>query len=484
MLGLCVLGSLRVFLFSAAFPFFNNVDEQAHFDLVYKYSLGRLPKAAVEPFDRRAAELIVLHGSPEYLRDPQLGPAPPPRWDGGHASGSPGFEREVAAWISDKNHECGSFPSYYVLAGSWCALGRWIGLSGGQLLYWVRFLNVPLFAVLVWLTWRVARTLYPDDHLPRIALPLLIAFFPQDLFYAINSDSISPVLYAWLFWLLLRCNCEKRAHAHYLLAGLVAAAAVLTKLSNVTVLAFLLVFLLFQFRRAKDPTDGRLSRNAVLLAAMAVPVGLWLARNSIVMGDMTASIEKMKILGWTRKPIEQLWNHPIRTPSGLFYFLGRLTETFWRGEFVWYRERIASTGLDVFYLISTGFLLFLALVGAFAHRASLSSNLRLALSMSFGVIVASVLLLAVLSALFDFGACFYPSRARPYFVSGRLIAGALVPFCIVFITGLKEFFSIWSRPAHVLLAIVLIVIVITAGEVALSIDVFSSPYNWFALMSS
>jgi hypothetical protein len=40
---LCVLAGLRVFVFAAAFPFFNNVDEQAHFDLIYKYAHGRIP---------------------------------------------------------------------------------------------------------------------------------------------------------------------------------------------------------------------------------------------------------------------------------------------------------------------------------------------------------------------------------------------------------------------------------------------------------
>jgi len=36
-LALCVAAACRVFLFSAAFPYFNNVDEPAHFDLVMKY---------------------------------------------------------------------------------------------------------------------------------------------------------------------------------------------------------------------------------------------------------------------------------------------------------------------------------------------------------------------------------------------------------------------------------------------------------------
>ncbi len=37
--GLCLAAAIRVFVFSAAFPFFNNVDEVAHFDLVFKYSM-------------------------------------------------------------------------------------------------------------------------------------------------------------------------------------------------------------------------------------------------------------------------------------------------------------------------------------------------------------------------------------------------------------------------------------------------------------
>ena len=53
-LALCVVGAARVFLFSAAFPFFNNVDESPHFDLVHKYSRGHVPKAPGRPVVRPA----------------------------------------------------------------------------------------------------------------------------------------------------------------------------------------------------------------------------------------------------------------------------------------------------------------------------------------------------------------------------------------------------------------------------------------------
>ncbi len=41
---LCAIAALRVFTFCAAFPFFNNVDEQAHVDLVMKYARGDVPR--------------------------------------------------------------------------------------------------------------------------------------------------------------------------------------------------------------------------------------------------------------------------------------------------------------------------------------------------------------------------------------------------------------------------------------------------------
>jgi hypothetical protein len=45
----CVITAVRVFVYSAAFPFFNNVDEPWHFDLVVKYSHGQVP-SRLEPF--------------------------------------------------------------------------------------------------------------------------------------------------------------------------------------------------------------------------------------------------------------------------------------------------------------------------------------------------------------------------------------------------------------------------------------------------
>ena len=52
---LCLVACVRVFVYSAAFPFFNNVDEQAHLDLVCKYSHGQVPRQ-LEGFGRESAD--------------------------------------------------------------------------------------------------------------------------------------------------------------------------------------------------------------------------------------------------------------------------------------------------------------------------------------------------------------------------------------------------------------------------------------------
>src|SRR5205823_13475353 len=80
-LGLCLLAAIRVFVFAAAFPFFNNVDEQAHVDLVIKYAHAKLPRS-IEPFASDAAFCFAVYSTPEYFVKPEQygGQYPPPNW--------------------------------------------------------------------------------------------------------------------------------------------------------------------------------------------------------------------------------------------------------------------------------------------------------------------------------------------------------------------------------------------------------------------
>src|SRR5260370_6641737 len=69
-IGLCAAAAIRVFVFAAAFPFFNNVDEQAHVDLVVKYAHAKPPRG-IEPFASEAALYFAVYSTPEYFVTPE-----------------------------------------------------------------------------------------------------------------------------------------------------------------------------------------------------------------------------------------------------------------------------------------------------------------------------------------------------------------------------------------------------------------------------
>ena len=110
-LGLCVLAAIRVFVFAAAFPFFNNVDEQAHVDLVVKYSHGNIPRG-IEPFAPEAALYFAVYSTPEYFVKPEQygGKYPPPTWLISPEERQRILDAEIPFWESRANHESGEPP--------------------------------------------------------------------------------------------------------------------------------------------------------------------------------------------------------------------------------------------------------------------------------------------------------------------------------------------------------------------------------------
>src|SRR6266566_2811319 len=115
--GLCAIAAVRVFVFAAAFPFFNNVDEQAHVDLVVKYSHAT-PPHGIEPFASEAALYFAVYSTPEYLVKPEQygGQFPAPNWLLPHDELPKVLNDEVPVWETRLNHESGEPPLYYALA--------------------------------------------------------------------------------------------------------------------------------------------------------------------------------------------------------------------------------------------------------------------------------------------------------------------------------------------------------------------------------
>jgi hypothetical protein len=484
--GLCGVAALRVFVYAAAFPFFNNVDECAHLDMVVKYSRLPLPSAE-EPFCPESAQWITLFSSPEYLLRPDWFPDrkyPSPQWLHPNEPVSRDFKGSASWWQTHINHESSSGPLYYLLAGLWMHLGRCLGLDNLSLLYWIRFLNIPLASALVWLGYAAARLVFPQRRWTRLGVPMLLAFFPQDIYYAIQSDTLSPLCFGAAFIGLLRwLQTDAPSLRLGALTGLALAAAWLVKVTNVPLVAVAVLAVLIKFSSLAKAGKWRaaLPPLILLLLCAGLPIGGWCLWCQHAFGDFTGASVKTHNLGWIRKPFLHWAPHPIFTPFGFLTFWSQLMASFWRGEFVWCQRRLAVFGVDAFYWISSLFLPALAVASLIWKRFGVTASQRPALWLSLWSFAAAVAFLGLTSIAYSFGSGSYPSDDKPYLSSGRLLCGALIPFLLLYMHGLDMAFGPIKSGAARTTALVGIILLMSISELVLSLPAFSSAYNWFHL---
>ena len=472
---LCLVAAARVFIFSAAFPFFSNVDEDLHFDLVMRYSHGEPPRG-YDLLTKESLATIVLYASPEFLLPPQFfpqGKIPTPLWKQSATEAGPVLRATDDLWKEEINFESSQPPLYYTIAALWLRTGQQVGLTGPRLLYWIRFLNPPLIAALVWLGFVTARTLFPDSPSLRLGVPMLLAFIPQDMFYSIENDALSPICFGAVFICLTRwLRGDSASISLGALTGLSIAAAYLTKITNLPMLvvAFIGVITL---RREIAPLG-------TMVLCAAVPIGSWMIWSKHVFGDITGSATKIAVLGWSRKILPEWWHHPIFSPTGFWAFLSELIASFWRGEMSWAHQTLHSPPADLFYVGSSLVFLIAALTGA-KRDTGFQSFQRKAIYCAALTLFVSVGFFAILSIQFDFGKCPNPSRAFPYFAAGRLLSGALIPFAVLYVYGFERLLRRLHGERLLLLVLAIMLALVTTSEVIVNRVAFSSEHNWFHL---
>ena len=481
---LCLAAALRIFIFCAAFPFFTEVDEDLHFDLVMRYSLGHVPRT-FDLLSKESLDWIVPYASPEFIQTPDQFPEgkfPPPLWKQSGPDAESVMAVTRAAWSTEINFESSQPPLYYSLGAVWLRLGRRIGLTGIESLYWIRFLNVPLIALLVWLGYVAARAIGPEYSDLRIGVPLLLAFIPQDVFYSINNDVLSPICVGVLFLCVLRwLRPEPLTLWLGICTGLAIAATYLTKLANLPLLGVVLIAIAATLSPiTRQKSGGKPAAFTALALCAAIPIGAWMMWTEYNFGGVTGSTTKIALLGWTRKPFADWWRHPIFTPRGLWVFWSDLLTTFWRGEIKWQNHPLGWRTANWFYSISSLLLLCAALAGM-RRRAGLSAFQQQALAIAALSFLASVVFFALLSIQFDFGSCVNPSREHPYFASGRLMSGALIPFALLYVYGLERLCRGLGAGRLSLLVLTVIMAFVTTSEIIVNRVAFASEHNWFHL---
>jgi hypothetical protein len=473
------LAALRVACFAAAFPFFANVDEQKHVDMVLKYADGFLPEPGRDAYQPEMGRLLGMYGSPEYLLLPSE-PAPPPAWRRAPADMFGVIEASERFLAERANKEAEQPPVYYLVAGGWLRLGRGLGLEGARLLYFVRALGPLVAGALVLVAHRLVRDLYRDEALVRWGVPLLAAVFPQDTLFYVTPDVLSPLLggLCFAFSLTLARRPESGGLA-YAAAGLTLAAALLTKWTNAALWAVALAASLHALAHASPPAAARRFgwKLALQWTLALAPVLWWCERSLRLYGDPTGSALKVARLGWGRKPLADWLDHPLFSPAGFAEFATGLVPTFWRGELAWHRTDLALSPIDALYTASTFLLLALALAGLRGREP----GRFLAEGLATVAVAVATVLLALLSLAFVFDATTNPSASRPYFIQGRLISGVLLPFLLVYVRGLEV--ATARLPARWLggALLVSLALAVFVSELALTWPVFASEYNAFHL---
>jgi hypothetical protein len=153
--------------------------------------------------------------------------------------------------------------------------------------------------------------------------------------------------------------------------------------------------------------------------------------------------------------------------------------SFWRGEVKWHSQPLSYPIADGFYAISSLALLAAALVGL-RKKAGLSTFQQQAIGVAALGFIASVAFLAILSIQFDFGDCINPSRAHPYFASGRLLSGALIPFALFYVYGISWLFR-RINPDLPLVVVGVISLFTMTSEIVVNRVIFASEHNFFHL---
>jgi hypothetical protein len=488
---LCVWAAVRVIVMSAAFPLFNNVDEVLHFDYVWKCARGELPGPMQRLSPGAAAVAVQYSWPPDYLSTERMirENSIPPLWTLSKQDYDRIYPGLHGYYCTIKNHETVQPPLYYLIAGGWYRLGEMVGVPDRVLPFWVRFLNVPMIAALVLLAHRLAALAAPDNSFIRLGVPMFVATVPQDLFYGITNGGLGVLLYTVALYALARLWFGGRlGYGSCAAAGLAVGATLVTTYTIVPLLLLsAAVMVTCGFRGWREcRSGGTITRLLVMSACLLLLPCLWAARNFSVFGHLTAVPAFVEHAGWKSLSFAAMWDHPIFSTGGAWRFWSECMSSYFRGELSWHATRLAFAWLDGFCVWSAAICL-LATVPRLLRRMNNAAAVDWT---SVGLVGASIAMLAAVSVSYDFGSWPWPSRLDPFYTSGRLVFGTIVPFAYLYLIGLESLVNgAASRtkairsPRRVAFAIlVLICALMAVSDVVLSVPVFAARCNLFHLL--
>lgn len=472
---LAILAFLHVLVFSALFPFYQITDEQCHLDLAVHYANHGWPKQYVH-FDREASYYCAMYNALDLVSSRNV--------DEMVTSNSRKYAiQDARLWMQWTNHESAQPPLYYFYTGSVWRISKAAGLKDAMLPYVMRCSNGLLLGLTVIISWLIAALVFPGQPFIRIGAPGLVACMPQSIFYCVSNDNLVAPTCGLAAYLMLRIWQSPTVSAGMAgMFGLSLSAALLAKVSSLPLVGVLILFFGFKVFALGNQRElkSALAASGICGVFFLAPVVVWMIWCKLHFHDWTGSATKLELLGWRLNPCTDWLSHPIFTPRGFWFFVSHNITTFWQGEARWHLALLRNPILDCFYLVFTIAVLITVCKRLLCLDERLSSIQRVHFKFVLMAGLFAYLFSGLLSIMFDFGDCWYPSKYQPYFTSGRLALGILAPLATLAAFAIDTWLGDMRHGSKIGF-LGLFMLFMIGAEVAVDSPVYSSWYNMIHL---
>lgn len=193
-----------------------------------------------------------------------------------------------------------------------------------------RLISVAIGAAVVFLTYALARELFPREHAVRAGAPVFVALQPQVAFEAaiVNHDIVVIALATLLGWLVVAWGKTGFSTGRLLWLGLILGAGILTKTSFGLMVPVLGLAIILAEHQRGTPIRAWFRTVAISIATGLLIASPWFVRSLALYGDPTGAQELRTIPGFA----DQAQSLTDMLGSDVFW-RGRL-EDFW-GNYGW-----------------------------------------------------------------------------------------------------------------------------------------------------
>ncbi|MCL5075909.1 MAG: glycosyltransferase family 39 protein [Chloroflexi bacterium] len=282
----------------------------------------------------------------------------------------------------------------------------------------VRLVSVALGAVTVFITYMIAREIFPRQAALALGAVAFVAFSPQFLFIssAINNDNAVTTLSSLVILLALRIHNQGITRSNTIALGAALGLALLTKVSAVPLLLIVLFTLVSLSRRV--PWRTLWGAGFAVFGLAAAVSGWWFIRNLVLYGDWSA-LSRMQEAWGRRSPPANLGQLVAEFPN--------LERSFW-ANFGWGNVPVSAELYWGITLLTRIAIVGLIILG-WRHwkRGILSREAR------FGVVVLVVWTLLIFIAQANY------MRLTPAAGNGRNLFPAIAAIAILIFLGLAQY---------------------------------------------